>query len=70
MSVTELLPTLKQLDRADKVMVMDFLANELTQKANDFPFKLNSEYEIWSPYDASEAATTLEKMLKQPNEPS
>lgn len=65
MSVAELLPALKQLDRADKALVRDFLANELTNKEDAFPFTLNSEYEIWSPYDASEAATTLEKMLKQ-----
>jgi hypothetical protein len=72
MSVAELIPALKQLDRTDKVLVMDFLANELTQPEGEFPFQLNSEYEIWSPYDTSEAATTLEKMLTTPktDEPS
>lgn len=72
MSVAELLPTLKQLDRAEKVLVMDFLAQELALTGDEFPFQLNSEYEIWSPYDASEAATTLEKLLttQANNEPS
>lgn len=59
MSVAELLPTLKELDRADKLRVMQFLKTELDceEEALIVP---GGEYPIWSPYDSFDAA---EKML-------
>lgn len=59
MSVAELLPTLKELNRSDKVRVMQFLVSELggAEEALVVP---GGEYPIWSPYDAYDAA---EKML-------
>lgn len=59
MSVAELLPTLKELDRTDKLRVMQFLMSELGSKEEALVVP-GGEYPIWSPYDSYDAA---EKML-------
>ena len=64
MSVTELLPTLHELNRADKLVVVQFLVNELVQEEK--PLLENGEsYPVWSPYNAFEAAEVLQKMLEE-----
>jgi hypothetical protein len=64
MSLNEVLVELRQLDRKDKMRAMQFLMQEL---AEDIPIKLNSEYEIWSPYGAFGAAKALQDLLKADN---
>jgi hypothetical protein len=39
MSVTELLPTLQKLSRADKLQVMQFLISELAREENEAPLE-------------------------------
>ena len=58
MSVTELLPALHELDRGEKLQVMQFLIQEL---ANGEEITLDPavSYPVWSPYDAQEAAAVL-----------
>lgn len=58
MTVSEILPTLRDLNRADKLRVMQFLVTEL---AKDEGVLLTSEtvYPVWSPHTAFEAADTL-----------
>jgi hypothetical protein len=63
-SLADLLPVLHELSRADKLRLMQFLVLELAQE-EDIPVRLNSEYTIWSPYDAFGAAHALRDILKK-----
>jgi hypothetical protein len=58
MSLTELLPNLKELNRADKLRAMQFLLAEIT-KEEAVLLLPDGEYPVWSPYDADEAGQTL-----------
>ncbi|MEW6212781.1 MAG: hypothetical protein AB1631_30930 [Acidobacteriota bacterium] len=58
MAVAELLPALKELPRADKLRVMQFLLSELAREEGDL-LEAGAEYPVWSPYDSFEAASTL-----------
>jgi len=63
MEVTELLPRLRELSRADKLYVMQFLVSELVQEETDL-LKPHLDYPVWSPYNAFEAANTMLQVLK------
>jgi len=60
---TDLLHTLQQLPRADKLYVMQFLVSALAQEESDI-LKPDLAYPVWSPYDAVEAANTMLAVLK------
>ncbi|MBD1903569.1 hypothetical protein NDI44_21020 [Trichocoleus sp. DQ-A3] len=60
---TELLSTLRGLNRADKLYVMQVLISELAQQETDL-IKPDLSYPVWSPYDAFEAADTMLKVLQ------
>jgi hypothetical protein len=60
--LADLLPELHRLSRADKLRAMSFLVNELA-KDEDVLLTHGALYEVWSPYDASQAAETLVNML-------
>ena len=59
----ELLNTLRALNRADKLHIVQVLVSELAQEEADL-IKPDLAYPIWSPYGASEAADTLLTVLK------
>jgi hypothetical protein len=59
----DLLHTLRQLPRADKLYLMQFLVSELAQEEPDV-LKPGLAYPVWSPYDAVEAADTMLAMLR------
>ena len=59
----ELLPSLKELSRADKFRVMQFLVFELA-KEEDALLKSEMSYPVWSPYESFEAANVLLDALK------
>ena len=63
MSVAELLPALRELNRVDKLRVMQFLVLELAREADGL---IDSEavYPVSSPYDAFEAASVLLQALQ------
>ena len=63
MSVIELLPTLRELNRADKLRVMQFLILELA-KEEDTLLIDGADYQVWSPHNAFDAANTLLDALK------
>ncbi|MFB2892545.1 hypothetical protein ACE1CI_06330 [Aerosakkonemataceae cyanobacterium BLCC-F50] len=65
MIVTDLLPMLQNLSRADKLRVIEFLASELAKEETISTLKHGQTYEVWSPYDAFEAETVLGKMLEE-----
>ena len=63
MKLAELLPALHELPRADKFRAVQFLTAELAQgEGNLSP---GSEYPVWSPYEAHEAAATLTQYLRE-----
>ena len=66
MSLVEVLPSLRQLDRADKFKAMQFLMLELAQE-EQVPLLPAGEYAIWSPYAAYAAADVLYEALTTTN---
>ena len=58
MTMMELLPTLSELNRAEKLRVMHYLVAELEKDENILP---PEEYPVWSPYNSYEAADALMK---------
>ncbi len=65
MIVTDLLPMLQNLSRADKLRVIEFLQSELAKEETISLLKNGQNYEVWSPYDAFEAENILGKMLEE-----
>jgi hypothetical protein len=60
---SELISTLRGLNRADQLYIMQLLISELAQKETDL-IKPDRAYPVWSPYDAVEAADTMLKVLQ------
>jgi hypothetical protein len=65
MTMTELLPSLQNLSRLEKLKVIQFLIGELEKEEADLSLNSHQTYEIWSPYDSFSAANTLEKLLQE-----
>jgi hypothetical protein len=63
---SELISTLRGLNRADQLYIMQLLISELAQKEMDL-IKPDRSYPVWSPYDAPEAADTMLKVLQAAN---
>lgn len=64
MSLTELVPAVKMLPRADKLRLMQFLVIDLAQEEGVPLLAADAEYPIWTPLNAFEAAETLLQMLQ------
>lgn len=64
MSLNELLPTLKELNRADKIRAVQFLVNEIARE-EEIWFSENQEHEFSSQYDSFEASQALLKLLEE-----
>jgi len=64
MTLTEVLPDLKQLIHADKVRAIQFLANEIAREEGVW-FEKNQEHEFFSLYDSFEASQALQKLLEE-----
>jgi hypothetical protein len=62
MSLAELIPTLRELSRADKLRAMQFLLQELA-RGEDAVLAPDASFPVWSPYAAGDAAETLLSML-------
>lgn len=58
MTMIELLPTLSELNRVEKLRVMHYLVTELEKDENILP---PGEYPFWTPYDSYGAAEALMK---------
>lgn len=63
MALSDLLSTLQELNRADKLYVVQVLISELAQQKSDL-IKPGQSYPFWSPYDALEAANTMLEVLQ------
>lgn len=63
MDLQELLPSVRDLSRADKLRLMQVLVSELAKDEEAF-FIPGADYQVWSPYDSAGAAQTLLAMLE------
>ncbi|HAJ62391.1 MAG TPA: hypothetical protein DCP31_26690 [Cyanobacteria bacterium UBA8543] len=63
MTVAELFPTLRNLTRADKLKVMQFLIAELAQEEEP-TLQPEATYLLWSPLNSHEAAHKLAQLLE------
>jgi hypothetical protein len=63
--LTDLLPSLKALPRADKLRAMQFLVSELAREEEITLLDPDVTYPIWTPYDAFDAAATLLDFLRE-----
>jgi hypothetical protein len=57
-----LIEALGQLNRIEKLQVIQLLANQIVE---DEAILSSTEYEVWSPYDAPGAAAILTEMLEE-----
>ncbi|RME44561.1 MAG: hypothetical protein D6791_12895 [Chloroflexi bacterium] len=64
MSLTELLLAVRTLPRADKLRLMHFLVVDLAREEGVTLLAADTEYPIWTPLHAFEAAETLLQMLE------
>lgn len=60
---SELISTLRALNRSDKFYIMQMLISELAQQETDL-IKPGQSYPVWSPHDAVEAADTMLTVLQ------
>jgi hypothetical protein len=65
MTLSELLPELRGLPRADKLRVIQLLASDVAREEGDEVIAAGGSYPIWSPYDAFEGAATLLRVLDE-----
>ena len=59
---SELIATLREMNRSDKFQIVQMLISELAQQETDL-IKPDLAYPVWSPYDAVEAADTMLEAL-------
>lgn len=63
MSLTELIPLVNNLSQPDKLSLFKLLAEQIPDAELQAIFSA-SEYPVWSPYDATEAADILMQMIQ------
>jgi len=64
MTLTEILPAIKQLPAQDKLRLIRILAEELDIKADIFPFQPNRIYYLPTPYSSFGAGKALMTAMK------
>lgn len=64
MSLLEILPDIQSLPRADKLRLIQFLAQELAEAETPPSLVPGQSYPIWSPDEAFAAAETLLQRLR------
>ncbi len=65
MTLSELLPTIQSLPRADKLQPIQLLAADLALDDNIALNVANKTAPIWSPHDSFQGAATLLKLLNE-----
>lgn len=68
MSFAELMPSISSLPRAEKLQVFRLLALDLTQEAGVDAFRDGASYPIWTPFNADDAAQSLQRLLEEDRE--
>jgi len=64
MSLIEILPGIQSLPRADKLRLLQFLAQELAEAESPPSLVSGKDYPVWSPDQAFAAAETLLQTLR------
>lgn len=64
MSLVEMLPDIQSLPRADKLKLIQLLAQELAETEEPPPLQAGLSYPVWSPDQAFAAAETLLQTLR------
>jgi len=64
MSLVEMLPNIQCLPRADKLKLIQFLAQELAEAEGSPTLQAGQSYPVWSPDQAFAAADTLLQTLR------
>lgn len=65
MSLAELMPALQNLPRQDKLEVIRLLVSDLTRQEGINCLQSGASYPIWTPFDAYDAARSLQQLLDQ-----
>ena len=65
MSLTELLPAIHALPRADKLRLMQALVADIANEEAVALASTDMSHAIWTPYDAYDAAATLLHVLNE-----
>ncbi len=60
----QLIDQLQGLNRAEKLRIVQFLVNELARTETQAEIA-DAEYEVWSPQDDGNVASTLMQLLEQ-----
>jgi hypothetical protein len=64
MSLVEMLPNIQSLPRADKLKLIQLLAQELAEAEGSPTLQEGQSYPVWSPDEAFAAADTLLQTLR------
>lgn len=62
MVLQDLIPTLRSLNRAEKLQAIQMLLSEIAREEG-IMLVAGTDYPVWSPIEATDAADTLLKML-------
>ena len=65
MSLADLMPALQKLPRDDKLDVIRLLVSDLTRQEGIDLLQSGASYPIWTPFDAYDAASSLQQLLDQ-----
>jgi hypothetical protein len=65
MSLADLMPTVRELPRADKLRLLHLLITELAHEEGVPLVEEQGPYPVWTPYNAFDAAATLWRTLGQ-----
>ena len=65
MTLTEILPSLRQLNQKEKLKAVQFLVNEMA--VEESMLDQNQSYPIYSAFESFEAGDALFKLLEQEN---
>lgn len=65
--LVQLFPVLRELKRAEKLYVIQFLVSELAQSETEL-IQPGIAYPVWSPYDAFDAAAVMLNALAEDKE--
>lgn len=65
MPLTELLPAIHALPRADKLRLIQVLVAEIANEEASTEPTTDMAHAIWTPYDAYDAAATLLRVLSE-----
>ena len=64
MTLTEIIPSIKSLNRSEQIYLLQIIVNQLAQEETNL-ITPNQEYPIYSPLNAFEAGDTLLKLLAE-----